>query len=77
MLPNIRIDPGTFRSLKPHMLDGCEEVQAVIVAVSRRRMMVTRHVSVTYSFAGLAGLICAEAKCEQLGSTESKRDTWT
>jgi hypothetical protein len=41
---------GDLRSLKPHVLDRREEVQAVSLAVSRRRMMVTRHVSVTYRF---------------------------
>jgi hypothetical protein len=33
---------GDVRSLKPRVLDGREEVQAVSLAVSRRRMMVTR-----------------------------------
>jgi hypothetical protein len=42
MLPNLRIDTGMSRSLKPHVLDGREEVEAVSLAVSRRRVMMTR-----------------------------------
>ena len=41
---------GDIRSLKPHVLDSRDEAQVVSLGVSWRRMMVTRHVSVTYRF---------------------------